>query len=157
MKSMREPTSTYLDEKGYVIGRGLGTRAKMRMHRYVMEHHLGRKLLPTEDVHHIDGDKTNNDISNLEVVTHGEHTLITNSGRAYKNGYTLHLSAAEIERRREWGRRILASANAKRYDDRRLGVTPPPPTKEQLQRRLYAKRYRANRKHKALEKAGGGE
>lgn len=41
--------------------------------RLVMEQKLGRKLLPEEDVHHIDGDVTNNDISNLEVVLHGEH------------------------------------------------------------------------------------
>jgi hypothetical protein len=42
-------------------------------HRYVMEQHLGRKLLRTESVHHRDGDKLNNDISNLElwVGNHG--------------------------------------------------------------------------------------
>ena len=32
-----------------------------------MEHSLGRKLLSTENVHHIDGNKQNNDISNLEL------------------------------------------------------------------------------------------
>ena len=41
--------------------------------RFIMENHLGRKLNDDEDVHHIDGDKTNNDISNLEIVKHGEH------------------------------------------------------------------------------------
>lgn len=34
-------------------------------HRYVMSQHIGRELYPEEDVHHIDGDKTNNDIDNL--------------------------------------------------------------------------------------------
>lgn len=37
----------------------------MSKHRKVMEDHLGRKLLPTEIVHHIDGNRVNNVISNL--------------------------------------------------------------------------------------------
>ena len=36
--------------------------------RVLMERKLGRSLLPTEDVHHIDGNKDNNDINNLEVI-----------------------------------------------------------------------------------------
>lgn len=34
-------------------------------HRYVMENFIGRKLKKGEVVHHIDRDRTNNDISNL--------------------------------------------------------------------------------------------
>ena len=41
--------------------------------RLVVEEHLGRKLLPEEDVHHKDGDFNNNDISNLEIILHGVH------------------------------------------------------------------------------------
>lgn len=41
--------------------------------RILMEEKLGRPLEPYEDVHHKDGDLTNNDISNLEVQIHGEH------------------------------------------------------------------------------------
>lgn len=36
-------------------------------HRYVMEHYIGRPLRTEEQVHHIDGVRTNNDISNLEL------------------------------------------------------------------------------------------
>lgn len=36
-------------------------------HRYVMEQVLGRRLLPGENVHHRDGDKTNNAAENLEL------------------------------------------------------------------------------------------
>ena len=43
------------------------------MHRVLMETHLGRKLLETEHVHHIDGDKSNNDNKNLLIVTNSEH------------------------------------------------------------------------------------
>lgn len=37
------------------------------------EEHLGRKLKQNEIVHHIDGDNTNNDISNLQVMSQSEH------------------------------------------------------------------------------------
>lgn len=36
-------------------------------HRVVMERVLGRELFPGENVHHIDGDKRNNDPDNLEL------------------------------------------------------------------------------------------
>ena len=38
-----------------------------------MEEYLGRPLKDNEDVHHIDGDVTNNDISNLQIILHGKH------------------------------------------------------------------------------------
>ena len=42
-------------------------------HRYVMECALGRALGKNEIVHHKDGNKLNNDISNLELTNRGEH------------------------------------------------------------------------------------
>lgn len=36
-------------------------------HRLVMARHLGRPLSPSETVHHVDGDRMNNDISNLQL------------------------------------------------------------------------------------------
>lgn len=61
---------------------------KVREHRYIMEKHLDRKLLDNEDVHHIDGNKINNNINNLQVIEHGEHKRLhaTKGGGVYVQG-----------------------------------------------------------------------
>jgi len=43
--------------------------------RKVMAEYLGRELLPSEIIHHIDGDRTNDDIENLEITTRRGHRL----------------------------------------------------------------------------------
>lgn len=42
-------------------------------HRVVMEQYIGRKLRRDEHVHHKDGNRSNNDISNLELMTASQH------------------------------------------------------------------------------------
>ena len=56
------------------------------LHRVVMENHLGRLLFPEEVVHHIDGNKFNNSIENLSVLSIVEHSKLHQTGhkRAYK-------------------------------------------------------------------------
>ncbi|MBP7953555.1 MAG: HNH endonuclease [Nitrosomonas sp.] len=46
------------------------------VHVIAMELRLGRKLMPDEIVHHIDGDKHNNDINNLALMTRSAHARL---------------------------------------------------------------------------------
>jgi hypothetical protein len=45
-------------------------------HQVLMEKQLGRKLVKGEIVHHKDGNKRNNSIENLELMTQSEHAKL---------------------------------------------------------------------------------
>lgn len=68
------------DKNGDYIRVNSGYREQiMWFHRLVVEGYLGRKLLDTEKVHHINMNKLDNDINNLWVANHADHMSAHNS------------------------------------------------------------------------------
>jgi hypothetical protein len=55
------------DESNGYISRTVSVGIREYQHRYVMEVALGRKLLPAENIHHRNGDRSDNRIENLEL------------------------------------------------------------------------------------------
>jgi hypothetical protein len=94
----RKPEYWWKTKKGYIHGRIWlpdGTKIHVKQHRFIAEGILGRPLLPTEDVHHRDGVKSNNSPENLEVIDHAKHSSLSNSNRPHKKGYKLNLTPEE--------------------------------------------------------------
>lgn len=51
-------------------------RGYLREHIRVMELHMGRRILPTETVHHKNHNRKDNRIENLEVLSRKEHSKL---------------------------------------------------------------------------------
>jgi len=74
-------SDTFIDDKGY----RRFSDSKRLVHRWVVRQ-SGQHLRFYHQVHHIDRNKLNNDISNLQVVTPEEHERI--HGREFNNSYS---------------------------------------------------------------------
>lgn len=93
----------YINSSGYVmvlnkhgsVGRSSGWENYRPEHIVVIEKHIGRKLEKDECVHHIDGDRQNNNIDNLVVIDSNKHHRVTHMSlqsvgyELYKKGFII--------------------------------------------------------------------
>src|SRR4029453_1127758 len=70
-EGFRANGSGTITKRGYKMGRINGK--KTQEHRWIMEKHLGRKLHPSEWRHHINGDRLDNRVENLELKWSSNH------------------------------------------------------------------------------------
>lgn len=68
------------DSNGYLRER-IGVGKYKYTHRIAYENFLGRSLMRNEVIHHKNGDKTDNRLENLELLTLSQHTKIHNKRR----------------------------------------------------------------------------
>ena len=80
------------------------------LHRVIVENKIGRELLPSEDVHHIDGNKSNDAPENLAPIVRSRHKAIHGRERrarpvllacgACSTGFELPAHTARLRRKR---------------------------------------------------------
>lgn len=89
-------------------------RTSMNFSRYLMCHKAGRWLDRDEYVHHVDGDKLNDLITNLSIIAPNAHTKLHNSG---ENNPAAKLNANQVRkiRRLYYKRGWTQSALAERF------------------------------------------
>lgn len=90
-------TGRYVTQQGYilVLKHDHPNKTKegyMMEHRLVMEQHLGRYLTSEEEVHHINGIKSDNRIENLQLISPSDHMKLhlkgNKRGKANKKDMT---------------------------------------------------------------------
>ena len=78
-------TNWITDKRGYRYARmsnhpNANKNGYISEHRFVMSNSIGRPLRPDEIIHHINGNRSDNQIQNLRIVTRREHVRNHNSG-----------------------------------------------------------------------------
>jgi len=78
-------------QNGYILAKApyhpsANKRGYVYLHRLIMENYLGRYLESNELVHHIDGNRENNNVLNLKLTTPSKHHIKEHYERRNPNG-----------------------------------------------------------------------
>ena len=105
-----------IHKRGYVFIDGKAE------HRVVMEAHIGRLLRADEAVHHVNGDKADNRVENLELMSVSDHVALHNrmqprriKGKVYPGDVRAMAKRQRAEDRR--AERLLVKIHTIRHTD----------------------------------------
>lgn len=75
-KNPHYKTGKHISSTGYVrvLNPSHGRSSYFFEHRLIMESHIGRKLMRHEVVHHVNGNKTDNRLENLQLMQNCDHS-----------------------------------------------------------------------------------
>lgn len=87
-KHIRWKGGYWINDQGYKIleNQTETNGGRVREHRKIVEDFIGRKLNEEEVIHHINGDKLDNRIENLKILTQSEHIKLHHKIGTFKYG-----------------------------------------------------------------------
>lgn len=99
-KYFHNPKSGYYENKIQIDGK----RKSIRLHRAIYEFYTEEAIQKGYHVHHKDGNKDNNDISNLELLSSSEHAKKhgKETSSRWKTPYMQEASRRGREKTKEW-------------------------------------------------------